>query len=125
RSLSGIAEITHGYLYASFSNINKDGRSKLIVYDQVLVSGPFEFGFRSGNFIQQKGIQNLCDDGFCFFIVTVQGDKDRLFIPDIVEPLRIIGLGFYKNFQVRYMDESTCTLVGIHPVANLENGKLK
>src|SRR5690606_40101077 len=70
-------------------------------------------------------MKNLSNDRFCFFVVTVQRDENGLFIPYVVEALGIISLWFQKNLEVGDVDNPPGALIGIHPVADFQKGKLK
>jgi len=57
--------------------------------------------------------------------VAFKGDKNRDFIPDVVEPDLVVGQCFPKDLAVGDVDDSAGALVGIHPVAHLHHAELK
>ena len=46
-------------------------------------------------------------------------------MPYISETLAIIGLCLQKDNAVGYMYDPACTLIALHPVSHLQNGKLE
>src|SRR6056297_2380869 len=65
------------------------------------------------------------EDLFCLLPVTLKRNKNRYFIPDILEPRTVIRQRLCKDLAVGYMYNSPGGLVRVNPIPHLYKGKLK
>src|SRR5210317_895905 len=67
----------------------------------------------------------LIKDLLCLAPVTFKSDQNRYLIPDVLEPLAVIGQNFIENLAIWDVDNASGALVGVDPVANLHQAEHK
>jgi len=122
-AFAGIAEVADGEHDATVLDAGVDGGGEFVVEDHELLGGVTHLllsCFADGASVHLGYFEK---ELFGFFPVAFEGDEDGYLVPYVMEALSVVGQYVVEDAAVGYVDDASGALVGIYPVAYLEEAK--
>ena len=123
--LAGVDDVADGEHDAAVFDGGVDDRGERAGDNQVFFCGAADLGLRAG----RKGFGVFFDDslqdGFGFFPVAFEGDHDGDFVPDIFKAGVVVGQRRPEDEAVGNVNDAAGALVGIDPVADLDDAEFE